>query len=236
VAVLNRAAIALVALASVAHADEERRSLVLKSESEQWRESGFRLGLGLAVGRMVGIHGTPSGRLIGAVLHAGLRLDDDWSILATFQYAQARGGSRAGMPNDGLSGLRFAGTIDPTWHVTPSIALAVGFGFGGIVEGNTGRMDVDPLGSTLDSSYTFPSSNPPLPRCNGVGVATLARATWSHLIGPHSSLDVALEMIGQYTSCVDRTGRVEPDTAQPIERHQYWPQSGGDLTVGVSWR
>jgi hypothetical protein len=211
--------------------DEGTPKLSLPTEADRvaWTHSGFRLGLGLAYGRMIGLRGAPSGRLLGPVLHAGLRLDEDWSIYASFQYASAAA-------SGGLSGLRFAGTIDPTWHVTRSFALALGLGFGGIVEGRTGRMDPDPLGSTLATSYTFPSASHPLPSCSGVGAAALARATYSAVLGPRSTTNVELEVIGQYTACIDRTGRVDPDTAQPIVREQFWPHTGVQLVWGVAWR
>jgi hypothetical protein len=204
-------------------------SLATESDRKAWQGAGFRLALGLAGGDFHGLRGAPSGRLIGAVLHAGLRLDADWSVYASFQYASV---SKSG----GLRGLRFAGTIDPTWHITPSLAVAIGVGFGGIVEGKTGRPDVDPLASTLDTSYTFPGASPPVPSCSGVGAAALARATWTYVIGPRSSTNVELEVTGQYTACVDRTGRVEPDTAQPIIREQYWPHAGATVAWSFAWR
>ena len=178
---------------------------------------------------MHGLRGAPSGRLLGPELHAGLRLDKDWSIYASFQYASA---SEA----KGLSGLRFAGTVDPTWHVTPALALAIGFGFAGIVEGRTNRKDPDPLGSTLSTSYTFGSSMHPLPSCSGVGAAGLVRATYGYIMGPRATFNIEAEVFGQYTACVDRTGIVEPDTAQPIVREQYWPHVGFTLAGGFTWR
>ncbi len=210
---------------------EEPPKLSLATEADRvaWTRPGFRLSLGLVGGEMIGLRGTPSGRLIGAQLHAGLRLDRDWSVLATFQYAQVS-------KHLGLSGLRFAGTIDPTWHVTPSFSLAMGFGFGGFVEGSTGRPDVMPYGSTLDSSYTFGSSNPPLPQCVGVGAAALARATYSYVLGPRGETNVELEVVGQYTACVNTTRNVNPDNAQPIVREQYWPHTGVTLSWSFMWR
>src|SRR5262249_47371945 len=157
VAMLKWALIAL-AVPALAFADDAKQpakdddegvpklSLPTEADRVAWQHSGFRLGLALAYGRMIGLRGAPSGRLLGPVLHAGLRLDEDWSIYASFEYASA---SERG----GLSALRFAGTIDPTWHATRNLAFAIGLGFGGLVEGNTGRKDVDPLGSTLDTSY-----------------------------------------------------------------------------------
>lgn len=225
----------LLALSTLAYADDKddegtpKLSLPTEADRVAWQHSGFRLGLGLGYGRMIGLRGAPSGRLLGPVLHAGLRLDDDWSIYASFQYASA---STPG----GLSALRFAGTLDPTWHVTRSLALALGFGFGGLVEGRTGRMDVEPFASTLSTSYTFPSSRHPLPSCSGVGAAALARATYSYVLGPRSTTELELEVIGQYTDCVDRSGRVDPDTAQPIVREQFWSHTGVQLIWGIAWR
>ena len=204
-------------------------SLPTEANRVAWQKAGFRLAIGLVYGRFQGIGGAPSGRLFGSTLRAGLRLDRDWSIMTSFQYASV---SKAG----GLSGLRFAGTIDPTWHVTPSLAIAIGVGFGGIAEGRTGRMDVDPLGSALTTSYTFPDASTPVPSCSGVGAAALARGEWTYVLGSRTALVASIEVLGQYTACVDRTGRLDVDTAQPIERHQYWPHVGATMSWGVEWR
>src|SRR5439155_22187542 len=150
-------------------------SLPTAAERAMWRTSGFRLGLGLVYGRLVGLRGAPSGRLIGPTIRIGVRLDENWSVLTSFQYAAA---SKSG----GLSGLRFAGTIDPTWHVTPSLSVALGFGFGGIVEGRTGRMD--PPAPPPDTQYTYPSPSTPISSCSGVGATGLARATYLWILGP----------------------------------------------------
>ena len=208
---------------------EPKLSLPVEADREAWRRAGFRLGLGVVYGQLRGLQGAPSGRLTGFLLRLGLRLDADWSIYTSFQYALA---SSPG----GLSGLRFAGTLDPTWHVTAHLSLAVGLGFGGIVEGSTGRPDINPLPSTLDSSYTFPGANPPLPSCSGVGVAALARAEWTIVLGPRSATSLGVEAIGQWTGCVDDTGRVEPDTGRSIVRRQWWGHEGLTATWGISWR
>ncbi|MEO8706210.1 MAG: hypothetical protein ABI867_39635 [Kofleriaceae bacterium] len=213
--------------------DEEegppKLSLPTEADRLAWQRPGFRLELGFTYGELRGLRGAPSGRLIGPKLRAGLRLDARWSLLASFEYAAA---SRENQ----LSGLRFAGTLDPTWHVTPSLSLAVGFGFGGIVEGRTMRADPEPLPDTIESSYTFPDASSPLPSCSGVGAAGLVRAQWGYVLGPRSQLTVAAEAVGQWTGCVDDTGRVEPDTGKAIVRRQWWPHAGGTLTVGIAWR
>ena len=206
-----------------------RFSLPTESDRDAWLRGGFRLSLGMVYGRLVGLDGAPSGRLLGATVRLGLRLDASWSVLASFQYASA---SAAG----GLSGLRFAGTIDPTWHATRHLALALGLGFGGIVEGRTSRPDVDPLPDTIQTSYTFPSASPPLPSCSGVGAAALARAEWTFVLGPRTATSLGVEAVGQWTGCVADTGRVEPDTGQAIVRRQYWPHLGAAGTWIITWR
>jgi hypothetical protein len=208
---------------------EPRLSLPTEADRDAWATSGLRLGIGVDYGRLQGLSGAPSGRLLGFLLRLGFRLDADWSVLASFHYdlASAPGG---------LSGLRFAGTLDPTWHATRHLALSLGLGFGGIVEGNTGRADVEPLPSTLNSSYTLPSSGPPLPTCSGVGAAGLARAEWSMVLGPRSATSVSVEALGQWTGCVQDTGRVEPDTGRSIVRRQWWPHVGVAAAWGITWR
>lgn len=206
-----------------------RLSLPTESDKELWKKPGFRFGLGLVYGRLYGIGGPPDGHLIGPTIRAGVRLDEAWSLLGSLQYLYATGGG-------GLQGLRFAGTIEPTWHATAHLSLAVGIGFGGIVETNSTRPNPDPQSSTLTSSYTFPDAKTPLPNCNGVGVAGLLRAQWLMVMGPRSSTGLALQMDGQWTGCVDDTGRVEPDSATSIVRRQWWPHLGGSLTWEVQWR
>jgi hypothetical protein len=231
---VKRALVIVAVLASRAWADtdpdgEVKLSLPTESDREAWSRPGFRLALNLAYGEIKGLRGAPSGRELGVNLHAGLRLDADWSLLVSFDYARVSS-------NAGIQGLHFAGTLDPTWHVTRAFSLAVGFGLAGLVEGNTNRPDVDPLPNTLDSSYTFADSSHPVPQCVGSGLAGLLRADYSWVIGPRASVHVEAEMIGEYTQCVDSTGRTEPDTAQPIVRTQYWPLTGGTLAVGFTWR
>lgn len=208
---------------------EPKLSLATEADRDAWRRPGFRMGLGISYGDLVGLEGAPSGRLLGFLLRLGIRLDRDWSLLASLQYARA---STAG----GLDGLRFSGTLDPTWHLTSHLSLAVGLGFGGIVEGSTSRPEVTPLPGSLSSSYTFPGAGPPLPSCSGVGVSTLARAEWTIVLGPRSATGFAVEAVGQWTGCSEDTGQVDVDTGQAIVRRQWWPHTGGTVQWGFTWR
>jgi hypothetical protein len=206
---------------------EPKLSLPTEADRAAWTRPGFRLQLGGGYGQLVGLRGAPDGRLYAVNLRAGLRLDAAWSITASFQYALA---------TRGVEGLRFAGTIDPTLHITKSLSLAIGFGFGGIVEGTTSREDAMPAPSSLETSYTFPDASTPLASCSGVGAAALVRAEYAYVLGPRMAGTIGVEIVGQWTGCVDDTGRVEPDTGQAIERRQWWPHTGATISAGFAWR
>ena len=207
-------------------------SLPTEADAAQWLQPGFRMQMGLGFGVLQGIDGTPGSKNIPILVRIGARLDRDWSLFGSFQFAVA--GWRK---NGDLSGLRFAGTIDPTWHITDHLDLAAGFGFGGLVEGSTGRSDPNAEQRTsLVASYTFPSARTPVVACSGVGVAGLLRATYMWVLGPMSATGFAAQADGQWTACVETVGRVEPDTAQSIVRRQWWSNAGGSLTWVISWR
>jgi hypothetical protein len=206
-----------------------RLSLPTESDRALWKKPGFRFGLGLVYGRMVGIGGAPDYQLIGPTIRGGLRLDESWSLMGSLQYLYATGAA-------GTKGLRFAGTLEPTWHATQHLSLAAGIGFGGIAEASSSRPQQDPQPGTLDTSYTFPDASKTLPLCNGVGVAGLLRAQWLMVLGPRAATGLALQFDGQWTACVDDTGVVEPDTARPIVRRQWWPHLGATLTWEIEWR
>jgi hypothetical protein len=232
-AVLAAAAAAMVtgAAARPARADDARRSLVLETPAEAWRRSGFRVTLAVPYGEIVGLRGAPSSTVIGALLRGGLRLDAEWSLLASLQYTVARPSTALA-----LGGVRFSGTLDPTWHLSPNFALAVGLGFGGIVETGRDRMEPEPSGDTLETSYTFPDARRPIGSCSGLGVAGVVRAEWTHTLGAKLAAAVSFELVGQWTGCVDDVGRVEPDTGEAIVRRQWWGHTGGVVALGVTFR
>jgi len=87
--------------------------------------------------------------LIGPTIRGGLRLDEAWSLMGSLQYLYATGAA-------GAKGLRFAGTIEPTWHATSHLSLAAGIGFGGIVEQGSSR----PGPKSSPSIHRTPSPTP----------------------------------------------------------------------------
>lgn len=207
-----------------------RLSLPTESDREAWQKPGLRVVFGGSWQQFLGLYGAPSGNGFGAVVRIGARLDRDWSLLASFHY----GGVSA---TKGLAGLRYAGTIDPTWHITPNFDLAVGMGVGGIVEGRGDRpeADLDELAS-LATSRTWASARTPFGVCQGAGLAGLVRGGWMTVLGPLSSLGISVELAGQWTACQQTTTRAEADTARPIVRRQWWAHSGAIAAMVFAWR
>ena len=212
--------------------DDEAPKLSLPTEADRvaWQQPGFRLGLGVAYGRLrrpARRAEWPAPRCAAARwLAARCR----WSLIASFQYASASGRRRA-------SGLRFAGTLDPTWHVTPSFSLAVGFGFGGIVEGRTSASRCQPAGRARRHRATrSPNAHTPLPSCSGVGVAGLARAEYAWVLGPRSQTWWRSRSIGQYTGCVETPGASSPTPRQSDRAPPVLGAPGVRLAVGIAWR
>lgn len=204
-------------------------SLPTESDRVAWSTAGFRVQMGGGYGTWQGLSGAPSGSLLAYIVRLGARLDADWSLVSSLHLARVNYGNN--------SAFRYAGTVDPTWHATENLEFAIGFGFAGIIEANTGRPDPDAAQrNSLVSSYTLLNTYPPVPSCNGVGTAALARAAWNIVLGPMSAGSVALEFDGQWTACSERLGQVEPDTAQTIYRRQWWPQLGGTLAWLFAWR
>lgn len=217
---------------ATATADEAlpfKLSLPTEEDIALWRHTGFRIELGAGSGRFQGLFGAPSGRSIGAALRVGARVDQRWSLLGSFQYQVVTS-------TGGINGLRFAGTLDPTWHVGDHWQLAVGFGFGGMVEGNSGRKELNPTDFTsLPDSYTYLSAKQPITSCNGIGIASLGRIGWQQVLGPLSALTFYVEADAQWTQCEQRIGRVDPDTARPFIRRQYWLNLGGHAGMLFGW-
>lgn len=203
-------------------------SLPTMADKDAWRSAGFRLHLGYGYGQMIGLDGTGDATTHIILVRAGVRLDEDWSLLITLAYAIA---------SEGVSGLRFSGTIDPTWHLGDHFYLAMGAGPAGIVEAGEMRPDADPnLNNELVASYTYSDTTPLIAGCSGMGVAALLRAGATLVIGPLASTELSLQLDGQWIGCEQDSGRVEPDTAQAIVRRQWWPHLGANLAWTVAWR
>lgn len=207
---------------------EFRVSLPTAEDRAVWQEPGFRLQLGFGYGGLLGLTGAPDATTYGAIVRAGVRLDGPWALYTTLRYALATGG---------VSGAHFAGTLEPTWHVTERLRLAVGLGFAGFAEGEGVRDEPNEAERDgLVATYTYPKASPPLPSCSGTGSVALARVGYWFVLGPLSSAGVSLQTDAQWTGCEEELHRVEPDTARPILRRQWWFHQGWSMTGGFEWR
>ena len=205
-------------------------SLPTEEDAAAWLNPGFRLQLAVGYGLLHGLGGAPSWTLLPFQVRIGTRLDAAWSLFGNFQFSALRS-------NNAFTGLRFAGTLDPTWHVTDHLDLALGVGFGGLVESSTSRAVPNPdQRNTLVAPYTFPDAKTPLSACSGIGVASHARAAYLWVLGPLSTTGVAVQVDGQWTACVETVGPVEPDTARSITRRQWWGDVGGSVQWVIGWR
>jgi hypothetical protein len=204
-----------------------RFSLPTEGDQVAWSRPGFRFGLGFGYGRLVGLAGAPDGNMVGPTIRLGLRLDQRWSLLASFQYLYAFGAN-------GVHGLRYVGTLEPTWHVTRRLSLALGLGFGGIVGGSNGPSPGVPPSEGI--SYTFPDALHPMSSCSGVGVAGLLRGEYLFVVGPRASMGPMLQAELQWTGCVHESSETYPDTAEPIVQRQWWPHFGISTAWIFLWR
>ena len=176
--------------APVSAKDDEgppRLSLPTESDRDAWLRGGFRLSLGLVYGRLVGLEGAPSGRLLGATVRLGLRLDASWSVLASFQYASASAARRpVGPPVRGHDRSDVARHAAPRARARPRLRRH--------------RRGAHRAGPTSTRSPT-PSrrrtrSPAPHRRCRAAAASArpaLARAEWTFVLGPRTATSLGLE-------------------------------------------
>jgi len=203
-----------------------RLSLASEADRVAWLRSGFRLGLGVSYGTLHGQGAVPDFKTRGVSIRPGIRLDPQWSIYLSLQYAALDGGV-----------ARFASTVEPTWHITSHLAAGVGLGYAGI--SGYSRFDVEPVQpavGTLGQSYTFPNVQRPLPHCTGVGLTALARLELGYVLGPRTRTHIAAEALEQWTGCEDASDTVDPFSGKQLVRRQWWAHTGASVSWGIEWR
>lgn len=204
-----------------------RLSLATEADREAWLHSGFRLGLGLTYGTLHGQGAVPDFTTLGVTIRPGIRLDPQWSIYLSLQYATLAGGA-----------ARFASAIEPTWHITPHLAAGVGLGYAGIAgyQRIDGGLPLQPTVDTLGQSYTFPDAKTPVPKCTGVGLAALARLELGYVLGPRTRTHIAAEALAQWTGCEDTSSTVDEFSGKQLVRRQWWAHTGASVSWGIEWR
>lgn len=209
---------------------EPKRSLPIESDAEGWASSGFRMALGYAYGWERGFEGLPDTISHAFVVRAGARIDQDWSLLGTLQYAIADGD---------LSALSYLVTIDPTWHVGPGFELAIGLGFGGLVGAYSDQPypnpDLEDL-YELEHSLTLPDATHPIDSCDARGPAALGRVGWRLVLDEIWSVALHLEGHLRWMACEAPSGELADDTGEAIVARQWWGFSGVNLGLTFGWR
>ncbi len=122
-----------------------------------------------------------------------------------------------------FSGLRFSGTLEPTWHITDGFAVAGGLGYGVL------------MGSRTDYYYTEITDNAVLGDCDDGALVALARVTYLFRVGHLFSTGPALQLDSQWTSCTDRYESYEWDGDEErvidVALQEWWWHK----TIGILW-
>lgn len=202
-----------------------RLSLPTKADHYAWNETGFRLQLGYGLGRQFAIEALPEFTTHAMIVRGGVRLSEDWSLFGHLRYEVAVGDA---------SGLRYAGTIEPTYHITDGFTMSLGLGVGGLI------VSVDePTRGQRDRSgppRTRIESTPPLNECTGTGVVATARLEYSFVLGSLGATGPAIWTDVQYTACTAEVAGVNPETGGPSKVKQYWHHHSGAVGWFFSWR
>jgi hypothetical protein len=200
----------------------------LLTPTERWAEQGLRLELSYLQGEHTGLKGSPNAKLNGVEIGLGARLEPRWRLMGRLQYALA---------SEGVEGLHLHALIEPSYLLTSWLSVGVMLGVAGILELKPARPDAGAtLNDTIVATYDHPDGAPPLAQCVGFGPAQGLRLNARWVLGPLSALTLAAFASSQRVSCVQESDRVEPDTAEPIERRQRWSHLSWGVLGGVSWR
>ncbi len=202
-----------------------RLSLPTKEDYESWNEMGFRLQLGYGPGRLFGADDLPSSTVHAMSVRGGVRLNLDWSLYAHLRYEIADGET---------DGLRYVGTIEPTYHITDGFTLSLGLGIGGLIVDT-----LEPAEMTAGRPgppRTRVDTTPALDSCTGTGVVATARLEYNIVLGSLFSMGPAAWSDVQYTACVDEIDGVDPETGGPSQVRQYWRHHSASLGWMFSWR
>jgi hypothetical protein len=207
-----------------------RLSLPTEEDRAAWRRSGFRLALGIVYGNLSGARRIPDLTLKGVAIRPGIRIDPQWSIYLPLQYATTN-----------LGGGRFAAAVEPTWHITPGIALGFGVGYAGLIGVSPYGQFAPPEGPENDvdvqgQSFTFPEGVKPLAGCDGVGVTALARLEAGYVLGPRTRTHLALEVLAQRTGCEESAFAIDSFTGAEYMFRQWWVHRGMSLSWSIEWR
>ena len=203
----------------------EKESLPRGPVAEAWTSPGFRLGLGVLAGPIVGQDRAPSATAVGVTVHAGWRFGALFSLATAFSY-EALFGS--------LGGLRYAVTLEPTWHPFPGVYLAVGAGYAGVT-GTPKAVGPDGFTATAPGRPLASFGRELVERdCERGGVVALLRAGYNFRLGRVGATGPSASFATQAIPCIESYWSDEKLLLEEVT--DWWPHLVFSLGWTFLWR
>ncbi len=204
---------------------EIRLSLPSEDDRAAWLQPGLRVELAVEYGVL--LPNGPAPRIGGFTAHVRprLRIDELWSIAATFGYTVARGD---------FQGVRWSAVVEPIFHPIPSLGVSLALGYGGLsVTRSSGSF---PAGSSTETGSRTLGDDERLYGCSGGGWVSQARVEYLAVVGPLFSTGPYLVADSQWTGCEQSFGKTDRETGEQAMGRQWWLSLGGAIGWWLSWR
>ncbi|MFC1610610.1 hypothetical protein ACFL6C_06610 [Myxococcota bacterium] len=222
------ALVVLVPSINLAGESEARTSEELTDKHVAWAESGLRLHLSIGYQLNTATDPAPAATSVVPGLHVGWRLNERFSLFGAVQYSAMVGGE--------LDGVRASVTVEPVWHATEGLSVALGLGYGAML-GSRQRY-VQPTSYGALEAAAQPGRNielQPFNDCDGDGIVVLARATYLFRVGHLFSTGPMLHLDSQWTSCIDADYTVTDPAGASFPPKKVFRQWWWHRTVGLAW-
>jgi hypothetical protein len=203
--------------------DEVRLGLPTQSAVDAWRNPGLRVQLGYGYGIVRGVGPAFSFRSQTALLRPSVRLDRYWALGIGLLYGT------------GPNGLRWGGTLEPTFYPWRDLAVTVGAGYGGLLVSDPNASSGTLQGTPVTVSRDLVAGER-LTSCEGAALTALARVEYLFVVGPLFATGPFAQANGQWTHCQNTLGDTDPETGRPIVLTQWWTQRSATFGWWLAWR
>ena len=209
--------------AGVAPTDEVRLSLPTEEDHDAWAKPGLKVQLGIGYGQLKGLGPAYDFSLYEARLQVRIRLSAKWSIATTLEYAPL---TLAGV---GAVGLGWSTTVEPIFHPTRALGLALGLGYGGVTfnDGVNARAP-ETVSRTLDPTERMHS-------CTSGGLSAIARVDYLFVAGALFASGPYLEAKSLVGRC-DQNRGTDTETGLQVTLSQVWTNGGAAAGWWFAWR
>jgi hypothetical protein len=209
-----------------------RLSLPTETDRDAWREPGLSVQLAYGQSWFGGSGPALPFSTNAFSLRTRVRLDAWWSAAAVFTY-EAAGGE--------FSGLRWAATVEPTFHPLPDVGVSLGVGYAGLMGNSTAAMvgtpsDKPPVDRSQEVAPRDFAPGELLTACTGGGLVALARIDWIFALGPLFATGPYADAGVQWTHCTAPLGGSDAETGEAIVGRQWWRHGGATVGWWLAWR